>query len=422
MGFLAEYEEVASIKCLRLMTRACYFIGVGLSALLTLSAAGRAIAADSSLEKRLASATVLQEFNREFNTPGTFVRGLLGARNLAALEFQKPDSTIVAVYDLNGQQCFRVAGKSLGAMQLSEDGSTLIISEAVGVEDWKYRIFDSTGMLRFEIGRSAFLLPSPSGKHFCNLYDGITEEQPTIYDKDGKEIANLKHVRYSWNCRFLNDDCLIIANRDTAWFVAAANGEVIRTVTLPLNIPYDYAYPAIRVSQTNSLVALYSDHSLVLLSFDGKVLWHNSFDEFLSAVAFDDHGSWMALHLMTPKVSGYVKVVSITDPERVATSIAIASLAGYYHRGFEVMWFSRGVITIWQPSLALVNALESDKPYFTLFMEFNTDSLSLGQPMIKPGLYWDLGDQGEQTKYLYAQPARRAAILSVETKTQEVNK
>ena len=418
MGFLAEHEEVAGVRCLRFMTRARCFIGVGLSALLTLSAVGRAIAADTSLEKRLASATVLQEFNTE----GAHIRQVLGAQNLAVLELWKSDSTIVAAYDLNAKQRFRIAGKHLGPVSVSEDGSTLVVAQQVAPEAWMYKVFDSSGALRFEIHRSAFLLPSPSGKYFCNLYDDISKERPTIYDRDGREIRRLEYPRLFWNCRFLDDERLIVANRDTAWFVATASGEVTRVVPLPLNLPYYYDYPSIRVSRSNSAVAIYSERTLVLLSTDGDLLWHESYGYFLSAVAFDDRGAWMALHLMEPKVSGYVEVVSVDNPKRTVTSPPIASLADYYHRGFEVIWFSQGVISIWQPSLALVNALQSDAEYFTLFMEFNADSVSVGQPVVKRGLYWDLGDQGKQTRYLCAQGDSGVVLLSVEANTQEAKK
>ena len=421
MLFADAHRKAARAGCLSFERRMACFCAVWSATSLTV---GCAVAADTSLKQRLASAVVLQEFNTE----GAFVQQSQVAQNLVVLQLRKPDSTIVVGYNLNGKQRFRLslgdASCWLGQMRLSEDGSTLVIPEAVGPEYWDHKVFDSKGTLRFRVDQSATLLPSPTGEYFCNLFDEISSERPTIYDKRGKTIREFEYPWYAWNAQFLDDEHLIIADRDTAWFVATASGEVTRTVLLNHGIRNThvqagmYGPPAIRVSRPHSCIALYGEDYSNLLSLSGNVLSDHWFGGS-SPIAFNDSAPWIAFVSGSPGESGEIWVVSVTDPEQTVGTPPMKSLAGWYQRDFKIISFSQNMITIWQPSPAVVEDLEPEKEYSTLFMEFNPDSLSLSQPVIMPGLYWPLENQRGQMTFLRIQPVSSVALIAIPEKNNK---
>gem|GEM_PF-5152014 len=298
----------------------------------------------------------------------------------------------------------------------------MITTEAAGIEAFKRKVFDINGALRFELNISAHLRPSPSGKYFCNVWDEISEERPTIYDRHGNEIKRLDEPRHSWDCRFLDDEHLLVFDPDTVRFIAPGTGDLIRVV--PLGVRNYPLASRIGLSGSDSVIAIYNRNSIVLLSIDGKELWRDNFDDYLRAVAFDHQSPWMALQFEIPRAStGYIEVVSVLNPAVSVKSAIIRSFRGHLSPILDVFRFTNGVITVWRPSLAVENFLRSDVDYRTLFMEFDADSMSISQPEAVPGLYRTVGDHGgPTTRYLRAKPHGAPTLFSIEPKDKEVGK
>ncbi len=390
---------------------------IGLSVLVVFDSA---MAEEASFQEKLKNATILNNFE----TDGAYVKQVKVAQNRISFLLWKEDSSIVAVYDLDGCLIFRKAtlpknnGKFTG-VDLTRDGNTLIVNEVTALRRIDKKVFDVNGSLRFKLEDSPALHASPSGKYFCSAFDEVLGKPLSLFDSNGDEInCNVKPS--AWNCRFLDDERLLIIDPDSAWIVQLQTGRVIESFVLNLDDPFPPFMPKIGISEFDSSVAIYTRNSILVLSVGGKEIWRKTFDDILRIVNFDDLSSWIALLFEMPEESaGYIKFILLDDENIEIKSPSMSTLGRNLTRYDEVSWLSNHILTIWGPVSSSFWQLNGNVDHWTMFFEIDIESRTIGQPIKMPGLFRSVTDLHSQPRYLHCIPNIGTTILSIEDDKKE---
>lgn len=393
-----------------------YLAVIGLGVLVVFDSA---MAEETSLQKRLENATIL----RTFDTKEAYIRHFDAANNVVAFTLLKNDSVFVTVCNIDGKELSQFgqpvdSGERIEGAELSPDGRTLIIHKYHGGESMSQAVYNVNGTLRFEMSHPA-LLPSPSGKYFCYKFDEVQHRPLTIFDSLGNEIKIFRKLR-AWNCRFLDDDRLLVASPDTTRIISTHTGETMYIFPQQLESHSHSFLSNVSFSRFDSTIAVYSDKSIVALSTDLKEQWRRDYDECLMSVVFNDQHPWMTLVFYVPRESyGFIRVISTKDPESVLKSDRLSDLGRNAIRYFDVSWFSGQTISIWGPVSSGLWWLREDVDYWTMFFDFDIESRTLSQPVKMPGLFRSITDHQNQPRYLRCIPNTRASILSIEDDKKE---
>ncbi|HUU46426.1 MAG TPA: hypothetical protein VM118_11910 [Acidobacteriota bacterium] len=384
----------------------------GLLALI-LSPANSPEAEGTGLRHRIETASVL----REFNTHGAHVRRVRLAEDHVAFELIGQDSSLVLVYEVGGQIRFRHGAPNddepgLAGFEVSSDASTIVITEQMESRSWGKRVLDADASVLFELSIRAELIPSLNGEYFYTLHNHATDPPFEVYRRNGQRVRVFNWPSQDWNCRFLDNQHLVVADPDSAQLIDCSTGNVMRSTPLEFR-PYG-APPGIVVSREDSVIVIYSLNSMLLLSYSGDFLWREHFDHYLRGVSIDRGTSWLALQFEIPDASaGYFKIVSLRDLTSRFTSGSIPALSKCVSRPFEIGWFSSGVITVWGPPRGPFGFLRSDEEYWTLFLEFDAENGSVGEPVRLPGLYRATESSTPDRRYLHITSNDAVSLLSI---------
>jgi len=372
---------------------------------------GPSACAAAPLAERLESAKVV----REFSTEGAEIYDVAVGKGLVAFVLWKEDTSVVVVYDHSGNEKFRYGGRDpdtayhqLRTVDFSEDGGTLMITEVAGIESFRWKVFDLSGHLLFEIAPpyGTEVVASPSGQYFTFSNNFSPQNVLPIYDRAGREIERFENLYPRWTCCFVDDEHLLVAARDTARIIDVGSRRI--TGVLPLNLPGQGYAPAVALSRPQSVMAVYCSHLLVVLSAAGEELWRESYPDnlLLHAVLFSSDGPWMAMefHSRDPE-DFYYRVTSVRDRQRTVRSQTVAALVKSLFRGSgNCGHFCDGMITV--PGQ---DGLRSA----TVFLEFESGSRSLGQAAVVQGQYLWFGGPPNGVRYLRATPKGPAQIVEV---------
>lgn len=382
--------------------------------------AGSGLGADkgTSLQQRLESAKVL----RVFNTEGAKIQQFKVTKDLVAFLLWKKDSSVVVAYGLDGTRRFRfglpdAGDRSLCWFGVSEDGSTLVIAEGLGSEFFNMRVFDISGVLRFSVGSEIEIIPSPAGKYFCSLDWNNSAENLTIYDSVGHETQPLG-LMPGWNCRFVTDECLVVADPDTLRFVDVTRGLVTKCIPLEWRGVWE-GCPGICVSRSRSLVAVYysggTAGTIQLFSASGDLKWTATWRDRLCSVAFDDREEWMALQFGNPgSRSGFVQIVSTSNPTTIyCKSEDISALGSTIFSGYmDGSRFSGGLVAIADPPHAGPNA-DPNAPVVTVLLEFDDAARAIGPSVTLTGLWCPVPDSRDTHQLVAVRLNEPARLISI---------
>lgn len=359
-------------------------------------------AAENDLRGQIEAASVAHVFDTE----GAYVMQYRVAKDLVAFELIKSDSCIVVGYDLAGNRRFRYGVPHstyprLLEVQVSEDGSTLVITESMDNPWWTKKVFDISGSLLFELPIEARILPSPTGDFFCTVYSDVTQPLFTIYDRAGDTVRTIPQLSYDWDLHFLNERVVIVANPDSLYFIDMEVGKI--TLVAPSNLSEYPWRPSITVSQFDSTVVVFNPTSISTFSVDGRELWRETFSDYLFSVAADDRGPWLALQFQAAESNeGYFMFLSTENPEERAVTPRTRDLGNCSMRPYPVSWLSAGILTFLGPPGASLYSLRSDGGYWSLFLSFDTITREPGPMSIVPGLYWRIVSETGSNVYLRA--------------------
>lgn len=409
-----------------LSPRTLWGLAVAVGAMLSLlfiahvSQAGPEETKAATLQQRLESGTVL----REFDTEGAYVRQFKLAKDCVAFLLRETDSSVAVVYSLNGATRFRRAAwngnekesiyAGLGDLKLSDDGSTLILSEVTGYEDGKSEFYDiSSGKLLFELEDEASLIPSPHGQYFCKLYDGVNYEALAIFDRRGERVKSFETTN-EWNCLFLDDDRLVVVDSDTLRIIATRNGDILKIAALNSSSDHRSGYPRyLALSCDHHVIVAYDPYSLLVFDGEGKELWRATPRDRLCALAIDDTDRLMVQQLGYGQMYGYLAVVPLDTKSVGIESIkmpAMASCAAVYN--YPPIWFVRGLIAVWQPFGVFPDHLENTE-LSTVLLELDDRGQSLSPPVTRPGLYCPVESAGGETRFIRADKRGNAVLISI---------
>jgi hypothetical protein len=216
------------------------------------------------------------EIIRTFPIAGASIGRFRTGNDAIAIQFQEHDSTMVAAYDLSGDLLFRNSRPSAGRPMLrideiSDDGSTFLMTEDLGYYDLRRFAVDRQGQELCELPIDAGIQVSPSGRYFCPLYQDVTSPKFEIYDLAGTRIEYKGKIRNAWNAAFLNDSIILLADMLDVKLVEASTGRNISTTPSYLSNRVA-GWPDIAVSTADSVAILYYDQGMQAVSFSGETI------------------------------------------------------------------------------------------------------------------------------------------------------
>jgi len=367
----------------------------------------------ATLQERIQNAQVLQEFK----TGGAHVWQLAVAKDLVAFVLRKDGSSPIEVYDLNGVLRFRfdlpycTVDSALCSVDLSDDGGTIVVTECR--DEWLlHRIFGVDSTLCFTLGTAAFLVTSPHGRYFSKQYNEITTERLSIFDRQGKEVRSLDGMLSGWNCAFVDDEHLFIADPDSAWIVDVQTGA---THARALGLGGYRRVPTITMSRTDSVVAVCNYNTIVVLSTtDLTELWRDSSDMDLYTLAIDEGADVLAMQFADWRAGyGFFRIVSLRDGRRLCESGRIPSLSSSARHTADITWFYGGVLSQWGPPNSSLGVFTGDEQHWTMFLQWDGQSQSLSEPVIVPGIYRALTKQAGADRYMRVDDRNKASLLSI---------
>jgi hypothetical protein len=364
----------------------------------------------ATLAERLEKARVV----REFNTEGARVWRVVTAKDLVGFVLHRKDSSLAVVYDLNGVQRFRFGipeglgeYRQIQGLALSGDGSTVIVDELVDIEYFHSHVFGIDGKERFFVGAEQGLSLSPHGKRFCRRIEALSDPL-VIYDSAGNVTGSIPCPNNlgDWNCRFVDDDRLLVADGETVKLIDARATTVW---IVSLGAQRDPGAPVILPSPTHSLVAVYDGSYLLVLTLDGQELWRTTYTppEFLCAVAIDEATSHMALQFRRNQ-EGFVRVVSLRTGAPLSAPAALDPSTIMTFGTTDRVLLSRDLLSILGPTNSMLRRLVGGREAWTLFMQFDDTTHSFSTPTTVPDLYFKAADWA----YLRV-TARRAQLVEL---------
>lgn len=372
----------------------------------------------ASLEQRIENASLELEFDNE----GGHVIHAKVSDGALGMIIWKPDSSVALGFDSVGNRLFRISTRDAGHrrlkwVEMSDDASTFVVAEATGPELHRFHVVNADGTIRFESSSYSTLHPSPDGLAFFRGHVGSSNAPFALFDANGREITRLPNLDRGWNCRFLDEERLIVADGVSARILDATTGQQMRLITLQLSD--SRFYPGIVVGEWGYPIAVYDPHTLILLSSEGDELWRVAVDDYLCEVAIDSHDSLMALLVRLPAESrAELRLVKTSHP---SPPIAVCSLHAMADAPFSyvpTLEMVNNLITMWGPPSSSFSTLYPEKDYWTLFIEFDPESKVLSQPVRSEGLCRRMTTQGADRRYLRLGEQGSAQIINIRTTLQ----
>jgi len=352
-------------------------------------------------------------------TDGREVLRVQTSQQNVLLELRDSRTTTVILYDLNGTERTRYPGSdaevaAITGASINRDGRTLIVYEDAGPDKSKATVLGDQGQIRFSLDTKTSLLPSPMGRYFCTLYNPVTYPAFILYDSLGSPISNTIHTGPQWSCDFIDDDHLIvIGSNDTLFIATPSSGVCSAAVPVPFACPS--AVPSIAVSPIDSLIAVYDQSNLSLLSFEGDLLWTESFTDHLYELSFSDDSHWLCLQFgIGGTKEGYIRLQSTLDPTNRVDSQPLADLPDYLIDTWcERLWFNHNVVTMCAPNGMELCQIDTSRQYWTLFISYDPQTHRLGPPEIVDGLFHPLPADRGSSRLLELKQHQDVILLSV---------
>ncbi|MBI5867521.1 MAG: hypothetical protein HZB43_04405 [candidate division Zixibacteria bacterium] len=303
-------------------------------------------------------------------------------------------------------------------MDLSEDGSTVLLTVVTGSEASETEVFDLSCNKLFTSDALLGLVVSPSGRYFCNACNELEPLPLELLDRSGKKIKEISTVENRWDCKFWNDTLLIVSDPDSLRLVYITTD--FPQMAIPLNFERNkYSHtPAIAISRTMNAVAVAGEFDLLVLSQDGMEMGRHRFDDYLCAAQFDDSLPLLALQLGDRMQHySYFATTSIGRADILKTSPRLDFLGRCYGPlSKPAIWLSDGLVSYWESNSAPVPAfvvLGANNFSETLFLAFDGAEGLSTLPIGVPGFYYRVNRAGREVRYVCALPSGAVRLISV---------
>ncbi len=409
-------------------------------AILSQSALGPVKATESEISfgTRVKNATVLRDFISE---PGQ-LRQFVVANGIVGMLLCEGSSSSAVVCDLGGALRFRHTSSAtiprqsgagyyggIGGIDLSEDGSTVVLWVTASSESFRAEVYAIDGTPLFRQEEPVPLDLSPHAQFFCTEFDEFAANRLAIFDRNGKMITWYENPS-RWASKFFDDEKLVVVDIDSLRMIRPATGSV--EIALPLDfeqVPLFHSrnIPKIAVSRINQAVAIYDERNLLVLSPKGQILRREKYDDLLCAATFDDSSPRILLQLRDwQRTHGYFLAVPLDKTQRIFRSSNIPELGRTYGpQESPALWISGGVVTYWRDAsssnsgapLPLFQVLDTRVRPRTLFLTLDSLAGFLTGFTESPGFYFRTRRTGETEEYICASPPSQLRAITVGLKT-----
>lgn len=359
-----------------------------------------------------------------FSLPTGTIRAVTTANNVVGVELSTVDSSIIQLLSSDGRLLFHHARLKAGSrnsvygLSISRNGSTFVFSEDLGDRDWRRTAFTRDGKELFAIEFPGHIKPSPSGEYFTNIPNSITGAAFTILARDGKPIRAFGAESTLWENVFISDETIVTASPDSARWIDASTGEIERIV--PLRLTTDEPAPRMEVSFADSIVVIFDEHAIALVSFSGRILWESNFNDFVYAVYPRAEGEFIAIQFGVPGENrGYIRVLSTASPEQSADSPITDFMTSDVIQRQRTGWYSGDIVAIWGPARYVLTDFHSGVAYKTLFYRIQAQPLAVIAETILPEIYAPISIDNGFPALMRVAPDENIAVKTARTSFEE---